>query len=80
MAGNIKVSFNFNFRGCWVLRWRYANYAGRNDLFDLIIPTIAYYHENNNEVDIDENDLDELSDVTDMSEDEDEVQQRVLKY
>ncbi len=40
----------------------------RNELFDLIIPTIVNYYDNNtNEVEIDENDLDELSDVSDMS-------------
>ena len=56
--------------------WRYSNYADRDALFDCIIPIIVNFYESVDDDKIDENDLDYLSDVSDMSEDEEEQNQR----
>ncbi len=56
--------------------WRYSNYADRTTLFDCIIKTIPSTYASKNENIINEKDFDDLSDVSYMSEDEEEKQQR----
>ena len=56
--------------------WWYYNYADRDALFDCIIPIIVNFYESVDDDKIDESDLDYLSDVSDMSEDEEEQNQR----
>ena len=58
---------------------RYSNYLDRTSLFDSIVPTISrFYEEISHEEQINEDDLDVLSDASDLSEDEEDINQREL--